>query len=98
MAEKIRVNYQALQEMAQLCSKTAQFLEESTVKKATNAGQQMANGALVGEVGEAMADALRGPFSSSVKKLGAKFEEISRDIRMAIRDMRAADRDAAGQF
>lgn len=98
MADKIRVNYQALEEMAQLCSKTAQYLEESTVKKADNAGQQMSNGALVGEVGEMLADALRSSFNPRVKKLGAKFEEVSRDIRMAIRDMRAADSDAAGKF
>lgn len=98
MAEKIRVNYQALEEMAQLCDKTAQLLEDSTIKKASDAAQQMANGALVGEVGETLGDALRGPFSTSVKKLQAKFEEIGRDIRAAIRDMKSADSEAAGKF
>ena len=39
MAEKIRVNYQELNEMAQLVDKAAQHLQESTAKLAQKAAQ-----------------------------------------------------------
>ena len=98
MAEKIRVNYQELNEMAQLVDKAAQHLQESTAKLAQKAAQDMQGGTLTGDVGEAFASALGGPFVASVNKLGQKLEEVANDIRAAIRDMQSADRDAAGQF
>lgn len=98
MAEKIRVNYQELNEMAQLAQKAAQHLQESTAKLAQKAAQDMQGGTLTGDVGEAFATALSGPFTASVNKLGQKLEEVANDIRAAIRDMQTADRDAGAQF
>ncbi len=98
MAEKIRVNYEDLNEMAQLVDRAAKHLQENTAKLAQQAANEMNEGTLTGDVGEAFASALNGPFTASVNKLGQKLEEVANDIRAAIRDMQAADRDAAGQF
>jgi len=98
MAEKIRVNYQELEEMAQLVDKAAQHLQDTTAKLAQKASQDMQGGTLTGDIGEAFASALGGPFVASVNKLGQKLDEVAKDIRAAVKDMQSADNDAAGQF
>lgn len=97
MSERIRVNYPALQEMAQHCDSVAERLVQ-TVQMGRKVAGDMNNGALVGDTGEAFSAALAGPFTSSVMKLSMKFREVARDIRGAIADMQAADRDAGGNF
>ncbi|MEJ2759499.1 MAG: WXG100 family type VII secretion target [Anaerolineales bacterium] len=97
MNDKIRVNYPALQEMAQHCVKVAQKLSD-TQQMAAKVAAGMVDGALVGDTGEQFAAALNGPFSASVGRLQEKFMEVSQDIRNAIADMQAADRSAGGNF
>jgi WXG100 family type VII secretion target len=97
MSEQIRVNYPALQEMARHCDMVAERLRQTAQLGRKIAGE-MTNGGLVGDTGEAFSAALNGPFSSSVLKLSQKFNEVSRDIRGAIADMQAADRDASSNF
>ncbi|NSW52358.1 MAG: WXG100 family type VII secretion target [Anaerolineae bacterium] len=97
MAEKIRVNYEALEEMANICMKNYENLEQvlTNIRQIAN---QLTSEALVGDVGQAFSDALTGPFSNSVKKLGEKFKEVSDDIHGAINDMKSADSTAGGNF
>jgi len=97
MAEKIRVNYPALMDMAKHCEMVANRLNE-TASLAQKIAQQMNNGALVGEPGEIFTSALQGPFLSRTKKLSAKFTEVSNDIKKAVEDMQAADRAAGSNF
>jgi len=97
MSDKIRVNYEALEEMANIC-----MANYENLNNVLNNIRQIANGmtseALVGDVGQAFSDALTGPFASSVKKLGEKFKEVSDDIHGAIDDMKSADSTAGGNF
>lgn len=97
MADQIRVNYEALQEMSDICLATYENLDN-----VLNNIRQIANGmtseALVGDVGQAFSDALTGPFSASVKRLAEKFKEISDDIRQASDDMKSADSSASSNF
>jgi len=97
MSDQIRVNYPALQEMAQHCVKVAQKLGD-TQQMAAKIAAGMVDGALVGDTGEQFAAALNGPFSQAVSRMQQKFMEVSQDIRGAIADMQAADRSAGGNF
>lgn len=97
MNDKIRVNYPALEEMAQHCIKVAQKLAE-TQQLAAKIAAGMVDGALVGDTGEAFAAALNGPFSQSVNRMQEKFMEVSQDIRSAMASMRQADTSAGGNF
>jgi WXG100 family type VII secretion target len=96
MADKIRVNYPALEDMAKQCDQAAQRIRQ-TVSMANQIAQQMQNGALQGEFGDIFVQAL-GVFQTKVNKLADKFAEEAGDIRGAMSDMQAADNAASGKF
>jgi uncharacterized protein YukE len=96
MADVIRVNYQALEDMARQCDTVAQRLIQSSAN-AQKMANQMQNGALQGKPGETFAMAL-GIFSSRVMKLSEKYREEAKDIRAAIQDMQRADQAAGHKF
>jgi uncharacterized protein YukE len=96
MAEQIRVNYAALEDMARHCSMVAQKLQALASNSKTWAGQ-MQNGALQGGPGETFVGAL-GVLSQKVQKLGDAFTQESADIHGAMNDMRLADSKASSNF
>jgi WXG100 family type VII secretion target len=96
MADKIRVNYPALEDMAKQCDQAAQRIRQ-TASMANQIAQQMQNGALQGEFGDIFVQAL-GVFQTKVNKLAEKFAEEAGDIRGAMSDMQAADNAAGGKF
>jgi WXG100 family type VII secretion target len=96
MAEKIRVNYPALEDMAKQCDQAAQRIRQ-TASMANQIAQQMQNGAMQGEFGDIFVQAL-GVFQTKVNKLADKFAEEASDIHAAMNDMRQADSAAAGKF
>jgi len=96
MADRIRVNYPALEDMAKHCEMVAQRLAQ-TADTSKKIASQMQNGALVGEPGEAFSQAL-GLFFQRVIKLSNKYHEVANDIKQAIADMRAADQKAGSKF
>jgi uncharacterized protein YukE len=97
MSDKIRVNYPALEEMAQHFDKLAEETE-GYAKWALQFGHNLADGIMIGDTGDTVLSAIQGPFAASTNRLTAKFREVAKDIRGAIADMRAADRDAGSQF
>lgn len=97
MADKIKLNYPAMQEMANQCKQAAQRLT-MTAQLGQKAAQEMQNGALLGDAGEAFANALTSAFVPQVKKLADKFNEVSKDILDAIQDMKSSDQGAGGLF
>ena len=97
MTEEIRVNYAALEEMAQHCDQVASRLYD-TIQLSHKIAQEMLNDAMIGDTGDAFANALSGAFNSSIANLSMKFLEVARDIRGAVDDMKAADSDASSQF
>lgn len=96
MADVIRVNYQALEDMARQCDAAAQRLAQSS-STAQKIAAQMQNGALQGKPGETFSMAL-GIFASRVMKLSEKYREEAKDIRVAIQDMQRADQTAGNKF
>lgn len=97
MSDKIKLNYPAMREMSDQCKNTAQRLQE-TVSLGQKLAQELQNGALVGDSGEAFANALLSSFVPAVNRLSQKFNEVSRDIQAAIADMQAQDKGAGGLF
>ena len=96
MANKIRVNYPALEDMAKHCKTVAEKLQQ-TATLANKIGAQMQNGALVGKPGDTFVEAL-GQLQQSTMKLSGKFVEVSNDIKQAISDMQTADNTAGSKF
>ncbi len=96
MADQIRVNYPALEDMAKHCSMVSERLAQTAAIAQKIAGQ-MQNGALVGEPGEVYVQAL-GVFFQRVTKLSNKFNEVSNDIKQAMSDMQQADSAAGNNF
>lgn len=96
MADKIRVNYAALEDMAKHCQTVASQLQQ-TAQTANKMAAQMQNGALVGKPGDAFVQAL-GVLAQRTMKLSGKFVEVSNDIKQAMSDMQAADSSAGGNF
>jgi WXG100 family type VII secretion target len=96
MADKIRVNYPALEDMAKHCQMVAQQLQQ-TAAMANKIASQMQNGALVGKPGDSFVQAL-GQLQKSTMKLSGKFIEVSNDIKQAVSDMQTADSAAGGNF
>ena len=96
MADKIRVNYPALEDMAKHCQTVAHHLQQ-TASLANKIGAQMQNGALVGRPGDVFVQAL-GQLQQRTMKLSGKFIEVSNDIKQAVSDMQAADSAAGAKF
>jgi WXG100 family type VII secretion target len=96
MADKIRVNYPALEDMAKHCEMVSQRLAQTAATAQKIAGQ-MQNGALIGEPGEMYVQAL-GLFFQRVIKLSNKYHEVANDIKQAMADMRQADSAAGTNF
>lgn len=97
MADVIKLNYPAMQEMAQQCKTTAQRLQE-TVRMAQSICQQMEGGALVGDAGEAFGGALTQALVPAIQRLSQKFEEVAKDIEGAVQDMQQADSQRTSQL
>jgi WXG100 family type VII secretion target len=96
MADQIRVNYPALEDMANHCQRVSERLQQTAANAQKIAGQ-MQNGALVGPPGEVYVQALN-IFYGKVMKLSGKFSEEANDIRQAMNDMRQADNSAGSNF
>jgi WXG100 family type VII secretion target len=97
MADKIKLNYPQMEEMAKHLKSVQQRLDQ-TNRLARTVAQEMQGGALVGDAGEAFVNALNSAFMPAVTKLGQKFGEVSDDIKKAISDMKSADSSSAREF
>jgi WXG100 family type VII secretion target len=96
MADQIRTNYQALEDMAKQCDSVANRLAQTAAVSQKVAGQ-MQNGALIGRHGDVFVQAL-GIFFTKVMKLSEKYREVAKDIRAAAQDMQRADSTAGAKF
>lgn len=96
MADVIRANYEAMEDMAKQCDAVAQRLVQ-TANVSQKISGQMQNGSLIGKHGEIYTQAL-GIFSTKVMKLSQKYSEEAKDIRAAITDMQHADGQVVTKF
>lgn len=96
MADVIRTNYAALEEMAKQCEKVAEELSD-TSSKAAKWAAKMQEGALKGPPGDTFGEVLT-KFCGKLAVLAENFRQEARDIRGASQDMRSADGQAVGKF
>jgi len=91
------INYPMMEEMSRLFREAAKQIEETNGEM-----QQIANaldeGALVGETGDALADALRRDLNQSLQNLFDKFNELVGDIDGVIAVHRDGETSAASRF
>jgi Proteins of 100 residues with WXG. len=88
MADKVRVNYPALEDMANHCQKVAQHLHQ-TADLANKISAKMQENTLVGKPGDAFVQALA-VLQQRTMKYSEKFIEVSNQIKQAVSDMQAA--------
>jgi WXG100 family type VII secretion target len=96
VADQIRTNYQALEDMAKHCDGVANRLTQ-TASIAQKISGQMQNSALIGKHGDVFTQALN-LFFAKVMKLSEKYREVASDIRNASQDMQRADSTAGSKF
>jgi WXG100 family type VII secretion target len=97
MADKIQMDYEAVQQMAQIAKQSADELDEmiGSLKAITD---QLDGGALIGRAGRALADGIGERLVPAVGRLSQKFSEISLDLLGALTDLRDSDSQAGGLF
>jgi WXG100 family type VII secretion target len=95
--DTVKYEYAQLEQMSSELAKGAQRLEQ-TKSFIANAAQQLHNGALLGQAGEALASGLAGQFAKSIGNLEQKYMEMAKDIQAAANDMRQSDQNAAKGF
>ena len=96
MSDKIRFNFEALDDMAKQCYQVQQQLLE-LVSQSGKWAQQMQGGALQGPPGDKFVEAL-GIFSKKVQQLADHFGEVVGDLNTAKYDMQAADSNTSKNF
>jgi WXG100 family type VII secretion target len=90
MTDIIKMDYGAMQEMAQIFQQGAQQLEE-TMREMQNVASTLEDGALLGQGGEAFSDAINGTLTQALNRLRDKYAELQQDILQAMRDMQDSD-------
>jgi uncharacterized protein YukE len=96
MADKIRMNYPVVKDMASQCLKLYAQLD-SIAFHAKDTSAQMEEGALLGKPGETFVQAM-GQLERSTRKLQAKLYEVAQDIEKAMADMQQADGTSGSKF
>jgi len=96
MAEKIRYNYQQMQDMARQCREAAQKLE-THANNGRSRGQQLQGGAMTGPFGEVFVVVLN-TYQQKCHKLAEAFNTQAQEIERAISDMQSTDQGVAGKI
>lgn len=97
MSDQIRMNFDAMEAMAKAFKDAAQDVEEIETK-VKEVATTVENGVLRGKTGSALRDKLRDELSPALLRLKAKYEELEKDIREAVDQMRDADEIAGGYY
>ena len=93
----IKLDYQKAEDMIRTFRQGAEQLQQ-TMQEMQAIATTLEGGALLGEAGGGLVEALRGTLVPTIGKLHAKFEELSNDVGLAIRYMQEADRTSKSQF
>ena len=97
MVDKIQMDYEAVQQMAQLAKQSADELDEM-VGSLKAIVDQLEGGVLIGRAGRALSDSIGERLVPAVGRLSQKFSEISLDLLGALTDLRDSDSQAGGLF
>src|SRR3990170_6511325 len=97
MAADIKMDFDAVREMAATLRQASQGLEQLSAD-ARRWSARVKEGALVGEAGEAMADAFSSTLNSKVLALAERTGEVGRDVLAALESFQGAIQESKGRF
>jgi WXG100 family type VII secretion target len=97
MADEIKMDYPLMEEMQRTFQSGRETLAE-TIGELKNIADKMEGGALLGDAGEAFADAVKAVLVDQVQKLSDKFEELEGDLAVAVNKMREAEKNTEKSF
>ncbi len=87
---ELKMVYDAMEDMANAFTQGAQTLE-GVAGEMNNVAGTLEGGALLGKGGDAFVGAIRDRLTVRLNRLRAKFEELNRDIIVAMGEMRQED-------
>lgn len=93
--EIIKMDYELMAEMKDEFQRGAEDLDD-TLQQMLKIADMLEEGGLIGQGGDAFADALRSVLQSKIVTLRDKFEELGRDIQAAVNSMQDAEGDVSG--
>jgi WXG100 family type VII secretion target len=97
MSDIIKMDYAAMEEMANIFKKAAGELDDLK-KNMQKIADEMDGGALVGSAGQAFSNGIREALCPAIERLSQKMGELQGDIWGALVDLRDEDHEAASRF
>jgi WXG100 family type VII secretion target len=97
MTDKIQMDYEAVQQMAQIAKQTADELDEM-VGSLKAISDQLDGGVMLGRAGRTLSDGIGQRLAPAVSRLSQKYTEVSMDLLGALTDLRDSDSQAGGFF
>ena len=97
MSDIIKMDYGLMDDMARVFDESARTLE-GVQKQVGSIAQELLDGGLLGQAGEAFADALSTRLAPSIARLQDKLTELRQDIVAAKQDMVDADSTTVGYY
>jgi len=95
--DEIKMDYPLMDEMKRTFADGRQHLADTTNELKAIA-EKLEQGALLGNAGSALTDAVKGTLMSAVSKLSDKFEELEGDIQFAVDQMHQAEEKTKASF
>lgn len=97
MAEKIKMNYPLMEEMARTFLQGVEQLQD-TNQEMQSIANTLEDGALLGQGGEAFTEAIRSKLAPAITRLTDKFQELAQDVQKAMQDMQQSDTSTERMF
>jgi len=97
MSDIIKMDYDLMDDMARVFGESAETLE-SVAKQVGSIAQELQDGGLLGQAGEAFVDALNSRLTPAIVRLQDKLVELRQDVVAAKQDMVDADRTSVGYY
>jgi WXG100 family type VII secretion target len=95
--QEIKMEYPLMDEMKQTFQAGQQQLAD-TLNELKGIADKLEQGALLGQAGAMMSEAVRNTLMTSVQKLSAKFEELQNAIQNAVDQMHQAEAQTKASF
>ena len=93
----IKLDYAKAEEMIRTFQQGREQLQRS-LQEMQGLATTIEEGALLGQGGDAFVDAIRSKLIPAITKLSSKFDELAKDVGMAVKYMQEADRTSKSQF
>lgn len=93
----IKLDYAKAEQMIQTFRQGREQLQR-TLHEMQSLATTLEEGALLGQGGDAFVDAIRSKLCPAIVKLSDKFDELAKDVGMAVKYMQEADKTSKSQF